>query len=194
MARADGGAAVQLYRTLADALKTELGAARGETRAVFAELARGGEERTIVTASADIKPRMAPRYGPQAMRRAGWTLRITPRHLPVAFAAAILPAWLSSRSRLFLIAICARGQRSGVVAERAASATPANAISIAVLPFANLSGDSDKNTLRRMTEEIITTLAKVPDLRVVARESASQYKGEKIDLRAWGRRLRNPLD
>ena len=41
------GAAVQLYRTLADALRTELDAQpEAETRAVFAEIARGGEERT----------------------------------------------------------------------------------------------------------------------------------------------------
>ena len=40
------GAAVQLYRTLADALRTELGAQpEAETRAVFAEIARGGEAR-----------------------------------------------------------------------------------------------------------------------------------------------------
>ena len=40
------GAAIQLYRTLADALRTELNAQpEAETRAVFAEIARGGEER-----------------------------------------------------------------------------------------------------------------------------------------------------
>src|SRR5882672_11368613 len=39
------GAAIQLYRTLADALRTELDAQpEAETRAVFAEIARGGEE------------------------------------------------------------------------------------------------------------------------------------------------------
>src|SRR5258705_5512763 len=41
------GAAVQLYRTLADALRTELNAhPEAETRAVFAEIARGGEDLT----------------------------------------------------------------------------------------------------------------------------------------------------
>ena len=41
------GAAIQLYRTFADALRTELDAQpEAETRAVFAEIARGGEERT----------------------------------------------------------------------------------------------------------------------------------------------------
>src|SRR6266446_3468720 len=41
------GTAIQLYRTLADSLRTELEAQpEAETRAVFAEIARGGEERT----------------------------------------------------------------------------------------------------------------------------------------------------
>src|SRR5258706_3342493 len=47
------GAAVQLYRNLADALKTELGAQpEAETRAVFAEIARGGEDLTSDAATA----------------------------------------------------------------------------------------------------------------------------------------------
>src|SRR5882672_11964853 len=47
------GAAVQLYRTLADALKAELGAQpEAETRAVFAELVRGGEDITAAAALA----------------------------------------------------------------------------------------------------------------------------------------------
>src|SRR5205823_3056793 len=50
------GAAVQLYRNLADALKTELGAQpEAETRAVFAEIARGGEDLTPVPAASDTK-------------------------------------------------------------------------------------------------------------------------------------------
>ena len=40
-----------------------------------------------------------------------------------------------------------------------------------------------------MTEEIVTALAKIPDLRVVARGSASQFKGERKDMRAVGQAL-----
>ena len=48
------GAAIQLYRTFADALRTELDAQpEAETRAVFAEIARGGEERTSEPAAAE---------------------------------------------------------------------------------------------------------------------------------------------
>ena len=40
-----------------------------------------------------------------------------------------------------------------------------------------------------MSEEITSALAKIPDLRVVGRESAFQFKGEKKDLRAIGQSL-----
>ena len=50
------GAAIQLYRTFADTLRTELDAQpEAETRLVFAEIARGGEERTSDPAAADAK-------------------------------------------------------------------------------------------------------------------------------------------
>jgi TolB-like protein/DNA-binding winged helix-turn-helix (wHTH) protein len=50
--------------------------------------------------------------------------------------------------------------------------------SIAVLPLANLSGDSSQEYFADgMTDELITALAKNRNLRVVSRTSAMQYKG-----------------
>src|SRR5882672_11535334 len=50
------GAAGQVYRTLADALKTELDAQpEAETRLVFAEITRGGEELTSAASAADAR-------------------------------------------------------------------------------------------------------------------------------------------
>src|SRR5258706_7753347 len=81
-------------------------------------------------------------------------------------------------------------QQAGVAAARSASLSPAGAISIAVLPFANMSGDATQEFFSDgMSEEITSALAKIPDLRVVARESAFQFKGEKKDLRAIGQSL-----
>jgi len=81
-------------------------------------------------------------------------------------------------------------QQAGVTAARTASVSPAGAISIAVLPFANMSGDAGQEFFSDgMTEEITSALAKVPDLRVVARESAFQYKGAKNDMRMVGQAL-----
>jgi TolB-like protein len=81
-------------------------------------------------------------------------------------------------------------KEAGVAAARNASLSPATAISIAVLPFANLSGDPGQDFFSDgMTEEISSALAKIPDLRVVARSSAFQFKGKNEDARAMGQTL-----
>ena len=70
-----------------------------------------------------------------------------------------------------------------------AAATPAG-ISIAVLPFANVSGDASREFFSDgMTDEISGTLAKVADLHVIARSSAFQFKGQNQDVRAVGQAL-----
>lgn len=66
----------------------------------------------------------------------------------------------------------------------------ADEVSIAVLPFLNLSPDKDQEFFSDgMTEELTSALAKVPGLRVIGRASAFQFKGENRDLRAIGRAL-----
>jgi adenylate cyclase len=56
--------------------------------------------------------------------------------------------------------------------------------SIAVLPFDNLSDDPDQEFLvDGLTEEIITTLSKVPDLFVIARNSTFTYKGKAVSVK-----------
>ena len=58
-----------------------------------------------------------------------------------------------------------------------------NRPSIAVLPFDNLSGDTDQDFLADgLTEEIITTLAKSPNLFVIARNSTFAYKDKTVDV------------
>src|SRR5205823_1114315 len=62
-------------------------------------------------------------------------------------------------------------QQSSVAAARSAAASLKGAISVAVLPFMNLSGDASQEFFSDgMSEEITSALAKIPDLRVVARE------------------------
>ncbi|MEO8201916.1 MAG: BTAD domain-containing putative transcriptional regulator, partial [Gemmatimonadota bacterium] len=62
--------------------------------------------------------------------------------------------------------------------------------SIAVLPFRNLRGDSSGDYLSDgITEEILHALVQIPELRVAARTSAFQFKGQTIDAREAGRRL-----
>jgi TolB-like protein len=56
--------------------------------------------------------------------------------------------------------------------------------SIAVLPFNNLSGDAEQEHFSDgMTEDLITLLSTVPELFVIARNSAFAYKGKSTDVR-----------
>jgi TolB-like protein len=56
--------------------------------------------------------------------------------------------------------------------------------SIAVLPFANMSGDQDNEYFSDgLAEEIINELARVPGLKVIARTSAFAFKGKQEDVR-----------
>ena len=55
--------------------------------------------------------------------------------------------------------------------------------SIAVLPFDNLSGDPEQEYFSDgLTEEIISTLSKVPKLFVIARNSTFTYKGKPVKV------------
>jgi serine/threonine protein kinase len=56
--------------------------------------------------------------------------------------------------------------------------------SIAVLPFENLSGNKENEYFSDgLAEEIINLLAKVPDMKVIARTSAFAFKGRHEDVR-----------
>jgi TolB-like protein/Flp pilus assembly protein TadD len=62
--------------------------------------------------------------------------------------------------------------------------------SIAVLPFQNLSDNSEQEYFADgMTEDLITDLSKVSGLFVIARNSSFAYKGKSTDLRQVGREL-----
>jgi TolB-like protein/Flp pilus assembly protein TadD len=64
---------------------------------------------------------------------------------------------------------------------------PANVLSVAVLPFANMSGgEGDDYFADGMTEEITTGLAQCSGLTVVARTSCFAYKGRFVDVRQVG--------
>ena len=62
--------------------------------------------------------------------------------------------------------------------------------SIAVLPFANMSGDSEQGYFADgMAEEIITALSRCAGLFVIARNSSFTYRGRTVDVRQVGREL-----
>jgi TolB-like protein len=62
--------------------------------------------------------------------------------------------------------------------------------SIAVLPFANMSGDPEQEYFADgMVEEIITALSRIRWLFVIARNSTFTYKGRSVDVKQVGREL-----
>lgn len=62
--------------------------------------------------------------------------------------------------------------------------------SIAVLPFSNMSGDSEQEYFADgMTEDIITGLSRFRSLSVVARSSTFAYKSKSVDVRELARAL-----
>jgi TolB-like protein/class 3 adenylate cyclase len=62
--------------------------------------------------------------------------------------------------------------------------------SIAVLPFANMSGDPEQEYFADgMVEEIITALSRIRWLFVIARNSSFTYKGQATDVKRVGREL-----
>jgi len=82
----------------------------------------------------------------------------------------------------------------GILEAPAAAAEPPLALtdkpSIAVLAFANLSGDPEQEYFADgMAEEIITALSRIRWLLVIARNSSFSYKGQVIDVKRVGRDL-----
>jgi serine/threonine protein kinase/tetratricopeptide (TPR) repeat protein len=64
------------------------------------------------------------------------------------------------------------------------------ASSVAVLPFANLSGSqSDEYLSDGISEEVIGALSRVPGIQVAARTSSFAFRGRNVDARTIGERL-----
>ncbi|MBS0522433.1 MAG: hypothetical protein JSS04_02265 [Proteobacteria bacterium] len=62
--------------------------------------------------------------------------------------------------------------------------------SLAVLAFRNLSGDAGREYFADgISEDIITTLSRIPNFVVIARSSSFSYKGRSVDVRQIGREL-----
>jgi TolB-like protein len=87
-------------------------------------------------------------------------------------------------------AVTASAVQQAGIASGALFPTQASGISIAVLPFVNLSSDKEQEFFSDgMTEEITSALAKVKGLNVVARTSAFEFKGQSKDVRTIGQAL-----
>jgi len=123
--------------------------------------------------------------------------------LAVGFLAALVLAWYHGERgaqrvvpmelAIFAVLCIIAGAAVAFVARPApglGSAGEATPASVAVLPFVNMSADSEQEYFSDgITEEILNRLAKVPALRVAARTSSFQFKGVKADVREVGAKL-----
>ncbi len=107
------------------------------------------------------------------------------RHLRTALGDdAVTPRYIKTVARLghcLIAPVTSRETASDALPE---SGNAAPAPSIAVLPFANLSGDSqDEYFGDGLAEEITNVLAQILGLKVMARTSAFAFKGKNDDIR-----------
>jgi len=120
----------------------------------------------------DPPPPPAPSI-PTAMSPARWQVAAA----GALFALVLLGAWLS------------RTDPAPAPDGKAELAQPESP-TIAVLPFANLSGDAKQDYFSDgLTEDILTELARAQGLRVLARNTTFQYKGKAEDVTRIGREL-----
>jgi adenylate cyclase len=102
---------------------------------------------------------------------------------PLAAALATLLVVIAGGAWWFLNA-----NRPASVAAKAPA--EAGRLSIVVLPFANLSGDPGQDYLvDALTDELTTSLARIRDSFVIARNTAMTFKGKPVDAKAIGKEL-----
>jgi TolB-like protein len=84
----------------------------------------------------------------------------------------------------------AQNKRKVTLTERGPALTLPDKPSIAVLPFANMSGEPEQEYFADgMVDEIITALSRITWLFVIARNSSFTYKGQAVDVKQVGREL-----
>ena len=128
---------------------------------------------------------------PEAQSIAPQTARKMERSILVLFAIALAffgfdKFYLAPEREAALVAITTQT----LIKQEAIKDKKESENSIAVLPFVNMSGKADEDYFSDgMTEELLNVLAKVPQLKVVARTSVFQFKGKSGDVREIGNKL-----
>jgi TolB-like protein/DNA-binding winged helix-turn-helix (wHTH) protein/tetratricopeptide (TPR) repeat protein len=149
-------------------------AAAGRTSASASALLASSAAST--SAAAERAP--APAVG--LLSRSGRRVHVLGALLPLLVAGAGVTWW----------ALEHRNAASDLAAVHAGSFTAAGSPSVAVLPFANLTGAPTKDYLGEgIAEELIDALAHVPGLKVPAPTSTFAYKGRDADVRRIARDL-----
>jgi len=111
---------------------------------------------------------------------------------PMAFRSiqsSYLVGWPSPESQHELSSLLTTVRRI-IESEKPTELGRGQQTSVAVLPFANLSPDPEQEYLSDgLAEELLNLLARLPELRVVARTSAFSFKGKDLTATQIGREL-----
>ncbi len=92
--------------------------------------------------------------------------------------------------RVFQVALDAEPPAGAATTAAPLPSPAAQGPSIAVLPFANMSGDAAQDFFADgITEEIITQLSRFPGLFVISRNSAFVYRGRAVNIQVVAREL-----
>ena len=101
--------------------------------------------------------------------------------------------WIGWGLAAFLACLVAGGawwMNSRFVPSQQADSTEAPRLSIVVLPFSNLSGDSSQDYFADgITEDLTTDLSRIAGSFVISRNTAFTFKGKAVDTRQIGREL-----
>jgi adenylate cyclase len=85
---------------------------------------------------------------------------------------------------------CGLVERGEQISAKAAAESAQQKISICVLPFANMSGETEQEYFSDgISEDIITDLSNVSALSVVARNTSFTFKGQSLDVKAVAEKL-----
>jgi len=131
---------------------------------------------------------LKPGQAPTRLRQAARTLARSKRKIALGVVAAVVVAlvavvgWNYYQQRTAAAALA--------VFEQEVDYPLPEKPSIAILAFENMSGDPEQEYFGdSLSENIITGLAGVDDLFVIARNSSFKYKGKSVDVRQIGREL-----
>jgi adenylate cyclase len=92
---------------------------------------------------------------------------------------------IAKPARVYRARIGPRDADGGTTGARPAAPPLSDKPSIAVLPFDNLSGDSEQDYFSDgITEDLITELSRYRELLIIARDSSFQYKGRSQNVKA----------
>ena len=106
-------------------------------------------------------------------------------------ASPLVQECLHALAAMIARANAARAAKADSASATASSPAESKRFSICVLPFVNMSGDSEQEYFSDgITEDIITDLSKVSALAVASSNSAFQYKGKHADIQKVVRELK----